>query len=259
MSIPGVPFAKPPAEEVECVEPTATPWRVLEDTADQRGGAAMPAGAPTATPWLAGPTLAIAGGAVLLAVVAVILAAASGSDGSVVRDGGAAIASPTGGDEGFGVAASSPREQLVVEIVGAVVRPGVYRVPPESRIGDLVDAAGGYGARVDADRASRELNLAALLHDGDQVRVPSRDDQAEGPTSVAPNSAAGTDDTGGLVDLNRATSVELEALPGIGPVTAGKILTSREEQPFGAIEELRSRKLVGEKTFESIKDLVVVR
>ena len=241
------------------MEPTATPWRVLEDPADQRSAPATQAGSPTATPWLAGPTLAIAGGAVLLAVLAFFLAAGSGSDGSVVLDGGAAVESPTGGGEGFGVAASSPRGQLVVEIVGAVVRPGVYRVPPESRIGDLVDAAGGYGARVDADRASRELNLAALLHDGDQVRVPSRDDEAAGAGHVAPTSAAGTGDASGVVDLNRATSAELEALPGIGPVTAGKILTSREEQPFGAIEELRSRKLVGEKTYESIEDLVVVR
>jgi competence protein ComEA len=243
------------------VEPTATPWRLLEDPPERTAGVVTPASPNAQPPLVARSTLAIAGGAVLLALVAFLLAFGTGSNGTVLLDGGTPLGSAVAqGDlDGTGVVESSSPADLVVEIVGAVLRPGVYRVPPESRIGDLVDAAGGYGARVDADLASRELNLAALLHDGDQVRVPSRDDRE---TAVKPGSGGGVSGPqvdGGLVDLNEATSVELEALPGIGPVTAGKILTSREEQPFAGVEDLRARKLVGAKTFEAIKDLVVVR
>jgi competence protein ComEA len=114
---------------------------------------------------------------------------------------------------------------------------------------------------VDAERAGRELNLAAPLRDGDHIRVPSRDD----PAGVMP---AGSDAVGAAngpagpsapIDLNRATAEELDTLPGVGPATAAKILASRDEQPFTAVEDLRTRKLVGEKTFANLKDLVTVR
>ena len=119
-----------------------------------------------------------------------------------------------------------------------------------------LEAAGGYGPRLDATRASLDLNLAAKLADGDRVVVPSRDDMASSTSGAAETGGSGAATP---VDLNRATSAELEALPGIGPVTAGKIIASRDEQPFTAVEDLRTRKLVGAKTFDGLKDLVAVR
>jgi competence protein ComEA len=87
--------------------------------------------------------------------------------------------------------------------------------------------------------------------------VPSRDDAVGG--SAGPGGGSGGGPGGALVDLNSATEAELEALPGIGPATAAKIIASRETTRFATVQDLRDRKLVGQKTFDGLKDLVTVR
>jgi competence protein ComEA len=239
------------------MDPTTTPpWRVLETpSADE----ARPIRAqPTPDPAGAAPiikVMAIIGAAIACAVAAFALAAGGGS-GVTRLEGGAPLGAsqPVGSASGVAVAGS----ELVVEIVGAVRDPGVYRLPPGARVTDLIRAAGGYGPRVDTARAEQELNLAAPLRDGEHLRVPSRDD----PSAAGPSGADGASGTGvaagGLVDLNHATQAELEELPGVGPATAEKIMAAREEAPFTTVEELRTRGVLGEKTFEKLRDLVTV-
>ena len=239
---------------------SAAPWRALEDPVPgtERDAAASGAEGRSRPPTWAIVSLA---GAVVLIALAWWLAA-SAHRGTVAVDGASPALESAIGEGG---ASSEPRssappgKELVVDVQGAIVRPGVFRLPAGSRVGDAIAAAGGYGPRVAAERVGRELNLAALLRDGDQIIVPSRD---ESPGLTAPStggSSSGPGPAAGPVDLNRATASELDALPGIGPVTANKIIAAREEQPFASVDELRARKVVGAATFDKIKDLVVVR
>jgi competence protein ComEA len=249
------------------MEPNPTPWRTIDAAGQGRAEPPEPSG-PARRPLGA---LAIAGAAALVLLAAFLLAFGSASGGSVEVEGASALGSPSIGDTtgrasgaGASLAVGDVGPDLVVEIVGAVIRPGVYHLPPGSRVGDLVQAAGGYGPRVDADAASRALNLAARLADGDQVRVPSRDEASVSGSGGPPGEGAsimggtGGRETPPLVELNTATNAELEALPGIGPATAAKIIAAREEAPFASVEELRSRSVVGEATFGKIRDLVTV-
>ena len=245
------------------MDPSATPWRVLEDPAETPPSHVRPPGEPSGRARLPRSAIVIAGVAVVLAVAAFVMAFGSGSGGTIAVEGAVPFDStpPELGPSAAPGGLSGTGHVVVVEIVGAVERPGVFRLPDGSRVGDLVAAAGGYGPRVDADRAGRELNLAGTLKDGDHVRVPSRDDAAA--PSPRPAGAGGTGGAGPAaaapIDLNRGTEAELDTLPGIGPVTAAKIVAARDEQPFASVDDLRTRKLVGEKTFASLKDLVTVR
>ncbi len=137
-------------------------------------------------------------------------------------------------------------DEIVVDVAGAVALPGLHRLHAGDRVGDAIEAAGGYAPRVDLAAASLSLNLAQTLEDGTKVLVPELGiDRLE--------AASATD---GRIDLNHADQAELETLPGVGPVTARKIIDARAEQPFSSALDLRSRGLVGESVFADIEDLV---
>ena len=147
---------------------------------------------------------------------------------------------------------------LTVDVEGAVRRPGLIQVASGDRIGDAIRLAGGFSPRADLRAAAADLNLAQSLSDGLKVVVPEI-----GTSAVAPQATPADRGSSGAtgttrVDLNTATQAELEALPGIGPVTAGHILEARAQQPFATVDDLRSRSLVGAATFDKLKALVTV-
>jgi competence protein ComEA len=149
------------------------------------------------------------------------------------------------------VGGARARPALVVHVVGEVRRPGLYRLRDGSRIADAVRRAGG--ARRGADLAA--LNLAAPLVDGIQVLVPGR--AAAGGVSSAGAGAGDGAASASVVSLSSATVEELDELPGVGPITAQKIVDYRAEHgPFGSVDDLDAVPGIGPTRIEQLRDLV---
>ncbi|SDO58264.1 competence protein ComEA [Klenkia soli] len=167
-------------------------------------------------------------------------------DGVATAVPAASTGSPTSAPAAAVPSASS---DLVVAVVGQVVSPGLVTLPAGSRVADAVAAAGGL--LPEADPAA--LNGAALLVDGQQVAV--------GVPGAAGGAGGGTDagTTSGLVDLNTATVADLDALPGIGPVLAQRIVDHRAQHgPFGTVEQLDDVSGIGPSLYAEISPLVTV-
>jgi competence protein ComEA len=201
------------------------------------------------------------------------------TSGSPSADGGSGTggAAPGGGATGSGdaptgVGATSTTvvAELVVQASGAVRRPGVYRLPPDARVDDLVREAGGLVPEADADK----VNLAAPLADGERVWVPRRGETdvpevvagaggggaggGVGPTSGPGGGATGTT-VPAVVDLNSATAEQLDTLPGVGPATASAILAYRDENgPFASVDDLLEVRGIGDAKLEQLRPLVTV-
>lgn len=155
--------------------------------------------------------------------------------------------------------AAAPAGPLVLSVSGKVARPGLVEVPDGSRVADVLEAAGGALPGTDLST----LNLARRVVDGEQIAVgvPAAVDAAPAQADPGGGSggAAGVGAAAGPVDLNTATQAQLDALPGVGPVTAQRILEWRGRNGrFTRVEQLREIEGIGERRFAQLRELVVV-
>jgi competence protein ComEA len=144
---------------------------------------------------------------------------------------------------------------VTVCIKGEVSKPGVYRLKAGSIVEDLIRQAGGFTSEANTDS---KLNLARKLKDEDYVYVDRKIDPAAAAESTSVQASKGIDD--GKIDINSATLEELDKIPGVGPVTAQKIIDYREKYgTFGSIEDLKKIGGIGDKTIDKFRDKVDIR
>jgi competence protein ComEA len=146
---------------------------------------------------------------------------------------------------------SSAPADIVVSVVGKVEQPGLVTLPPGARVADAVRAAGGPVAQADLST----VNLARRLSDGEQLYV----DVPVPPAMASPAARAAGSPEPAAINLNTATADQLDTLPGVGEVTAQRILDWREQSgPFTAVEQLRDVDGIGETRFARLRDRVTV-
>jgi competence protein ComEA len=149
---------------------------------------------------------------------------------------------------------------LVVQVSGAVVSPGLFRLSEGARVDDAIRAAGGPSPEADTTR----LNLARKISDGEQIVVPKLGDPTAIPVATAAGRATNTapraTPTIGIVNINTASEEELDRLPGIGPALAQRIIDYRQTNgPFQKIEDIMRVRGIGQAEFALLKNLIVVQ
>lgn len=140
-------------------------------------------------------------------------------------------------------------EKIIVDVGGAVLRPGVYSLPTDSRLQDALIAAGGLSGTADRNFVEKNLNLAQKITDGMKIFIPKQGEQLPVSTDISSSVSSGK------ISVNNATEDALDTLPGIGVVTAQKIIDKR---PYLNLEELVSKQAVTQKVLDKIKDKITL-
>lgn len=137
--------------------------------------------------------------------------------------------------------------QLMVDVSGAVQKPGVYALTANSRVQDALIKAGGFSSMADREYIAKTINLAQVVSDGMKIYIPPLGDIIKAGEVSGANI--------GKININTASSTELDSLAGVGPVTVDKIISQR---PYSSIDELLTKKSVTNSVFEKIKERVSV-
>lgn len=140
------------------------------------------------------------------------------------------------------------KSEIVVDIEGAVLKPGVYSLSADSRLHEVLVEAGGISGDADRQWFEKNINLASKLTDGQKIYI-----RRIGEDILTGASAVATGETQVAIDINSAGTKELDSLPGVGLVTAQKIIDNR---PYQKIEDLLTKKVVSSRVFDSIKDKI---
>lgn len=152
------------------------------------------------------------------------------------------------------IVSQSSLSEVKVDIAGAVNNPGVFSLNKEARIEDAIKLAGGFNPNVNEEYVSKHLNLSQRITDGLKIYIPFEGEGLGGGTGVGVIAGAATSVSATpKIGINSAQQGSLESLPGIGPVTAKKIIDNR---PYGSLEELLSKKSVSKSVYTKILELV---
>jgi competence protein ComEA len=143
----------------------------------------------------------------------------------------------------------STGSQLIVEVAGAVVSPGVYTLDPGSRVADALNKANGVSPNANTIYMQKSINLAAKVTDGQKIYIPTKEE------TQAVSQVIGVEiSEEGKININTASQSKLEELPKIGPKTAQKII---EQRPYSTLEELITKKVVSQSVLDAIKEEII--
>lgn len=145
---------------------------------------------------------------------------------------------------------------IAVDIEGEVVKPGVYKLKPNSLVQDALISSGGFSSFADRAWVAKNLNLALKVTDGQKIYIPREGELITTSDQSTLGSSTSISSSSDLININTASEKDLDSLPGIGPVTAGKIINNR---PYVTINELLDKKTLSQKVFDQIKDNIIAQ